>query len=143
MPRKVKKHKIKLSTHFNWMFPYIKLAWEMGIPIHKLKSISGYSTPPSRLDKVWGWTHYNKDGTFRIRIMDQFQVLRKDKKKRIYVAGYLDHDYKWKFEFTLNTLAHELTHLIYYDHSPERFILEQKLMIRFAKLAKKLGYKGY
>ncbi|MCB0802848.1 MAG: hypothetical protein KDB74_07100 [Flavobacteriales bacterium] len=61
----------------------------------------------------------------------------------IRVVGHVDALENGHFEDTLNSLAHEIAHLSDFTHTPDRFILECKLMVSFSKLAKRLGYKGY
>ncbi len=138
--RKYRNHKIAMSESFKWMIPYLSLAWNLGLPINKIKSIKGFSTPASRTEQSYGWIRYDEDGNVRITIRDAYQV-RKGKNSK--VIGYMSANQSYKWETTLYTLAHELTHLRYYDHTEDRLILEGKLIHVFAKLAKRLGYKGY
>jgi len=135
-------HSIDIDKDLEWLAPYIMEAKRAGVPIWRIEKIVGYYVP---LDKVENQhAAIIKDGNKKatITILKKRQVYSSDNGVA-YASGYEDAHKKYHFEFTLNSLAHELSHIVYWEHNADRFIEEARLFKRFASLSKRLGYKGY
>jgi hypothetical protein len=143
-----KHHEIKIDDALAWLYPYLIEAKKAGIPVWRVKKIVGYYVPTNKTEAQQAQTSKsfkkrNFSSKVTITILKKRQVLIAKKSNGIKVIGYEKANHGYAFESTLNSLAHEFSHLVIWKHSADRFILECKLMIRFAKLAKKQGYKGF
>jgi transcriptional antiterminator len=148
--RNGKHHDIKIDDDMAWLEPYLMEAGKTGIPIWRVEKIVGYYVPKNKTEAQYAQTSKrigkkSKRTAIKatITLLKKRQVLIAKQNNGIKVVGYEDTDRGHHFESTLNSLAHELSHLIIWKHTADRFILESKLMVRFAKLAKKKGYKGF
>jgi len=136
------KHLIEVDKDLEWLAPFLSEAKKAGIPVWRIDRIVGYFVPEGKVEAQHA--ALNKEGNSKavITILKKRQVLV-GRDGMIMLDGYSDADQGSNYEFTLNSLAHELSHLVEWDHTADRLIIESKLMVRFAKLAKRRGYTGY
>jgi len=135
-------HEIEIDDDFYYLSPYILAAKKLGVPVWRISRIIGYKVSLDKMERQQASITQESNKKVTISILKECQILRKKKGK---IEAY-DWDYAdagSNFENTLNSLAHEISHLGYWEHSADRFICETKLMVSFSRLAKKLGYMGY
>ena len=137
------KHKIEIDKDLEWLAPYLSEAKKAGIPVWRLDRIVGYFVPEGKVEVQHAATWKDGHSKAAITLLKKRQTLIGNNDGTIRPNGYTEADKGANFEFTLNSFAHELAHLVIWEHSVERFIVESKLMVRFARLAKRRGYKGY
>lgn len=119
---------MKLHKQLKWLQPYLESVKDI-LPLKKLNRINLSFYKKNKVPKEDAYCISWDDGTASI-------VLKME----------ASHKNKIPFEFhvqdyVLITLAHELTHLIYEDHPPERFQLEALILIQFASTLCRLGYE--
>ena len=135
-----RKHTIKIDADLDWIVPYIKLSGKLGIPLETLEEIRGYRVPLNKKEQQFASVSDRGSNKHCINILKELQNANRDRLENL---DYYHHRHKHFFEHTLDVLAHELSHLAVWEHTSDRYILEKKLQLRFSRLAKKLGYKGY
>jgi len=130
---------VYISKEIKWLKEYLEIAKEY-IPDKKfkqLKKVHSMHPPYNRKSRVYG--HLQKDletNHYSLLIkLSHFPIVRKDgefkqKEKR---------EYYDKIEI-LETLAHELAHLVFWDHTPAHKVLNAILTIKFMT---KLSEDGY
>lgn len=123
--------KIKFSASAEWMEPFVAAAREL-VPLELLKEIRTYRTPLTKQEDSEGLIDRNTRGRYIIRIRstqhvwettsnDPLTLKLKDREPRML----------W---FILSALAHELSHLVHWDHNIEHLKLENRIMLRFCKV---------
>lgn len=138
-----RKCKIEISDDMIWCIPFLSKAKILGIPIWRIERIKSHNVPLSKEEQVKAHIHKNTDNhKFEISVVLYSHVKIKTGKYTYKKVGYVDL-FENHFEEVLNSLAHELSHCVEWEHTADRFILESKLMLSFSKLAKKIGYQGY
>jgi hypothetical protein len=123
---------IILSKKLEWLRPFLDAAKGL-VNTDKLKAISHYTVPTSKVKRTEACLiRYDaKVYKMTITLYDHLRVKQKNGKFKI------EHR-RHRLSYILDSLAHELAHLKYFDHRPEHTILQCKIMIRMAKVAKKL-----
>ena len=143
---KKQKHIIHLSDNLSFLKPYILHSRRLGIPIWKIKKIVGYFVSKengTEQQKAQITRDFNAK-QYTISLLTRYQSIVKNKSNnKLEMTGYLNVPSSYLYEVTLDNLAHELSHLIEWDHTNDRYILEKRLSFSFAYLARNLGYKGY
>jgi hypothetical protein len=145
--RKIVKHKnikhiIQIDSYLEWLWPYVKLSQKLGIPIHSIKKIKGYYVQANKLERQMAQCACYL-GRFTITLLRLRQEYIMTKKGNFKVEGWSDCAVDHYKDDTLQSLAHELSHTIHWKHNAERLILEMKLMLVFARYAKRTGYEEY
>jgi len=139
-----RKYKIKLDDDLAWFGPYLTCAARLGLPVYRISEVVGYYVPEHKQERQLAAIYLLSNGKYKITIVKWRQQWRRTKKGDTFeVSGWIRCDQKHYFESTLESLAHEISHLIYWEHNADRWILEKKIALAFAKLAKKRGYRGY
>lgn len=137
-----KKHVIRIDKDLDFLAAYLSKAKSLGVPVWRLKAIKGYTVPHGKTEHQLGATNrYQSSSKLTITIRKYHKWRPRDGKYE--TQSWHNNDTSHVFEFTLDVFAHELTHLTYWTHTPDRMIFEKKLQLAFARLAKKRGYKGY
>lgn len=113
-----------------WFKPYINSVKDL-VPIHRIKSIKGYSTPITKeegADALITLPSGERKYKISVRIKDNN-----------YFTGEQNPSY---LAIMLNHLAHELSHLVYFhSHGADHMLLEARIMQRFAKVVEKKRIK--
>lgn len=124
---------IKYSKNLLWLKPFVECAGKH-VPINRLKYIRGYKLPLNKDPKAFATLATLPGGYFQMNIRTNtvdVKTLKNGtfkpvKHREMYLAVMLD------------TLAHELAHIKHWDHSPEHFILQSKIMVDMGKMLQKL-----
>lgn len=126
---------MKVSPDLYWLIPYITISKKF-VDIKKITHLTCLKCCPSmkRKERVHGHTWIINEGeSFKICVYTEAMSCISIPKGTWKIV-------KLKKQHILHTLAHEISHMEYDDHTPERMVLECKLMISFMKLLKKEGY---
>ena len=137
------KHVIHIDPDLSWLSPYIGAAKNCGIPVWRIRHIRGYWVPEDRQERQYASTIRRGNSKLTIMMLKWHQKYRKRSNGKFEVSHWVYADYKHLFEHTLDAFAHELAHLVHWEHTADRFILEKRVALAFARLAKKRGYRGY
>lgn len=136
-----KKYRIKIDEDFEWLWPFFLKAKKL-VPIWRVKRIKGYYVPIQGVERQSASiTPVGK--RFKIMLLSYFQRLTKSGKNTFKVEAWYSHQTGSYYESTLNSLAHELSHIVHWEHTADRLILEKRIDLMFSRLAKKMGYEGY
>lgn len=114
-----------------WLKPFVEVTGGL-VPLNKLKRIMGYRVKSSlRPITDAALTKYSKEKQYRMSLK-MYDYHRKQKMyKRV------------RCETILINLAHELAHLVYWEHDPDHFALQAKIMIKFKPILEKYGIKDH
>lgn len=104
-----------------WLAAYLTV---VPIPLRKLKKVYGYRTAKGRRTQSLGACN-KENGVFTIGL-------------NVGIAGE-----DQAIGTILQTFAHELAHMVHWDHTPEHAALEAAIYKRFAKRARTLGVKDF
>lgn len=115
--------KTKLTKSVTFLEPFLK-GLQPIIPMHKVSHIRGYRVAKGLNER--GQASIIRHSTKRYTINLKVEAL---------VDGNKQHEYQ-TIEQILLDLAHELAHLKEWQHTPEHFKLQAKVMLHFAKLLK-------
>lgn len=121
------KSKIKLSKDIEFLRPFIESAKSL-IPLHKVKAIKTYKVNKRYMSRTYGATMESR----------QVYVIT------LRAAHWVPKDKGYTVEtlsMMLDTLAHELAHVKYFDHSYKHFRLQMLILLKFSDILKKLGIK--
>lgn len=122
---------MRVSDNMLWSLPFIHAAGEL-VPLEKIKDVTGYSL--RRPQTAWA--------------TPDFAVCVKHGKKyavRIRLTGWEDSQEKKPVQrplytaVVLDSLAHELAHIVHWEHTPQHLALQSDLMKRFAIVAEREG----
>jgi hypothetical protein len=116
----------KLSKNVRWLAPYLRAAKGL-VPTHRLKAIGGFTARPANDQIHVGWTLTDDMKSFRMLLALGFRE-----------RGRL---FRYRLNDVLQTFAHELAHMVHWDHSPKHWALEARIAARFARVAKRLKVK--
>lgn len=118
---------IKIHSKLKWLKPYLKSVEDI-VPLKSLKRIRGYKVPvyKEELNDASIIKYSKNNYSINLRIANNMSG-----------EGYK----KAFFSPILLNLSHEISHLVHWDHTPEHLILEAKIYVRFAKVAKRLKIK--
>jgi hypothetical protein len=137
------RNRLEIDDDMSWMIPYLMVAKRKGVPIWRIGQIKGYVIPEGKAEGQQAQIFINENGKkYTITMLKQKQVMGGDGRRQKVVA-YQDIEDAYAFEDTLLTLAHELMHLVEWNHTADHLILTAKLFLAFARFAKKQGYEGY
>ena len=125
---------MKVSSELSWMMPYLEIAKNF-VDTSQLTEV--YHTRCSKCltkkNRYMGQCTMMEDDTYIIGVyIDWIHVVSMTKPK------YKIHKYT-RIEM-LMILAHELAHLKYWDHCPQRQILESEMTIAFMFQLESEGY---
>jgi len=112
----------KFFKNVQFLEPYFNSAKNL-VPIEKVKYIKGYSVINGLIERGYGAILRNRDNkTFNITLK-----IKQSNGQNEYLIVVLD------------TLAHELAHLVHWEHTAEHLELQTQILNRFSKVAKQLG----
>jgi hypothetical protein len=128
--------KTKFNKNVAWLEPFFAKAKGL-VPIHKVSAIKGFSVPLEKTECVDGQMTKHEDGYIVITLRTHNQILRANQ-------NGTNTAYRHKRRMicdVLLVLAHELAHLKYWEHTPEHWELECKIIRRFISELKRRGVK--
>ena len=132
--------KIKFWKSVEWLRPFINSGNGL-VPLHKIREVMGFKVALHKQTQSAATTikfYSDRGGSatyFKITINTHdytVKTLGNGKFKKV------DHR-ELSMSYVLDSLAHELAHLKYWEHSPEHLVLQCRIMARMAKVAGKKG----
>lgn len=139
------KHEIYIDDDLAFLAPYLTVAKKVGIPVWRVKEIKGYYVQPDKIERQAAAAIRSDESPNKkliITILKHSQLLQ-SKRGRFEVIGYSPPDDPSRFEDILDTLAHELAHVVHWEHTADRYVLEKKIQLAFSYRARRRGYRGY
>jgi hypothetical protein len=115
---------LKIQNNIKWVSPFIDSVKDI-IPLHKVKRITGYKVPMYKEEIAYASITRVSTRTYNINL----RLTNNDTQKSVFLASFLD------------SLAHELAHLVYWKHDHRHFALQVKVLSRFSKVLKKCKIK--
>ncbi len=128
--------KIKYGSKVAWMKDYVQSAKGL-VDLSRLTEIQGYQVPLDKEPTSSASILRNQGNWFKIMIRltkPQFDNLGNGKFKAI---AHLPED----LAFLLDSLAHELAHLEYWEHTPSHLKLQAQILVKFAEVAERKEVK--
>ena len=124
---------IKFSKRNEWLREYVESAHGL-VNLDKLKSVTTFTVPTSKIKKTEAClTRYDsKNFKMTLTLYDHIRVRRTNGKIKV------EHK-RHNFNYVLDSLAHELAHLKFFDHRPEHLALQARILVRMTKIASKNG----
>jgi hypothetical protein len=121
--------RIKFTKNVLWLKPFVRAARHK-IPLKKIGTIMGYQVRKGSHEQTYGrTTTYHETWKVGISILIHSRDTGKLRPCRC--------------ETIIFTLAHELAHIVHWEHTPEHFKLQGELIILFYDILKKSGIKDY
>lgn len=121
--------KTKFHKDVKWLEPYMNAVKDL-VPIERVKQVRGFKVSVAK------------------EVLTDASIVRfgNNKSFTINMRTHNNHIYAGtqRYEFIAETLinfSHELAHIIHWEHTPEHFKLQARIMLRFAKILKKLKVK--
>jgi hypothetical protein len=122
------------SEELEWLEEYLILAKTVIPKIRRLKAVKIISPREGNLCRIYGALTHRSDGNYSMSLYVRYNSIVRIKPKVVFKRKVFS-----KVDI-LGTFAHELAHLMHWDHTPQHKMLEAKLTILFmAKLAES-GY---
>ena len=121
---------MKIAKNVKWIEPFVDAVAHL-LPMHRLIQIRGYKVRKGVADICWGSITRDDGHKFEINLKIFEKKHKYDKHKRS------------RYEMVLQTLAHELAHMVHWEHTPDHFEFQSKLMLRFSNVLRKEGIKDH
>ena len=124
-----------------WLHPFLEVAQEY-VSFNRFRAIESFKVPLEKTHRAYGrCLHYEYNNTYKIRLLTHRARYRPR------VKGRCDRQFKAAYytalsiETILETLAHELAHIKYWEHSLAHHRLTCELHLAFADVCVKIGEK--
>jgi hypothetical protein len=116
--------KTKFHKSVTWLAPFLKSVGNL-VPTDRIKWVKGYSVPRGKKPKADAYIHmFGNHKTFHINL--ELSSIKKGKLISPYLYNFLD------------SFAHEIAHLIHWEHTAEHFKLKNQIQLKFVKVLKQL-----
>lgn len=117
---------MKVSKNMRWALPYIHATKRL-VPHKRIKEVQGYCLRPGVTASVFG------------------QCIPVGRKYKVTIC-LSDNEASLTpkptyFHMAIETLAHELAHVVEWDHSPKHLALTARILHRFAEVAEEQGVR--
>jgi len=112
---------MKYTKNVRWLQPFVESTASL-VPLKNLKSIRGYRVPKGKQERAYG-SLTDDSGVYSMAL--RLQSVPK-KKSDPYVDSTLSG--------VLECLAHELAHLVHWQHTVEHFELQARILLRFCSI---------
>ena len=123
--------KTRIHKQLEWIRPFLLSVQDI-INLERLSWVKGYKVQLNKQDHGYATIlRSNNNKVFNINIKTARNL--KVNNKKTHCPEYL--------EIFLLTLAHELAHIHHWEHTPEHFELQVKVLRRFSKVLKQLNVK--
>lgn len=119
---------MKLSKDLFWVQPFLNEVGHL-VPLERLTGLTGYKQRPGRNIGSYGGTHTHDLQEYNITLLTHEWNVRKQKHVTAQDGMVLD------------TLAHELAHLVFWEHSWEHFALQVKILKCWVRIVKNMDMK--
>jgi hypothetical protein len=124
---------IKFTREAAWLMPFVNAAKDL-VPIDKLKKVRVYKTPMNKQEDTEGLITCNSAKNYVISIcVAKHEFTIKSTDPLVLVHKRRPQRHLWHI---LSALAHELSHLTYWEHDTDHYMLENRIMRRFVKVLK-------
>ena len=129
--------KTKFHKNVTWLEPFFQAAKGL-VPLHKIKIIKGFSVAYSVGLEVTGASCSTETArSFTIAIRTHNQNFRRNDN-----GTFSPKRHKRRYIYDiLGDFAHELAHVVEWDHTPEHWLLECKIQRRFISKLKDYDLK--
>lgn len=122
-----------LAKKLEWLSPYIEEAKKIVPEVKKVKKVSCFKFFKDKRCPYYGMTiHLGKD-KYEIKLNRYYNKIITLSPLKFKKSPYSKID-------ILCTLAHEIAHLVEWDHTPERQRVEAGLVLRFMDMLEDTGY---
>jgi len=101
--------------------PYVNSAKTV-VPLKKLVRLRAYKVPLTKTIQTDGWCNHLGNGKYEISLRLWGRNNRSTRHETIF------------WEEALHSLAHELAHLKEWDHTPEHYELQARIMLKFTRI---------
>jgi hypothetical protein len=120
------------SKDLLWLKPVVDSVRGLVPHIEGVDSIKSFRVPLTRNEQSEAWTHLRKN-RFHISIKNYYHLHYGEEvkvaiRRKEYIAKILD------------SLAHELAHTQYWEHTAEHFRLQSCIMVQFSLVLEAEGY---
>ena len=116
---------MKIQKNIAWIRPFL-LSVKTLVPLNKINRINGYSVPPGKSENAYA--SITRVSTRKCNI--NIKLTSNENQKPIFLAALLEN------------LAHEMAHLVVWEHTHKHFALQARILTRFSKVLKKAGIKN-
>lgn len=113
----------KIQKNLEWLRLYLDSVKDL-ISLKHLTSVKGFKVPLHKQENVHG-SILRIGPWYNITLRTTLNNYNTNKQNNTYIATILE------------TLAHELAHMQNWEHTPEHFLLQAKILSRFAIVLKK------
>jgi hypothetical protein len=127
---------IKIERNAKWLIPFINEVKDL-VDFTKIKKIRGYWIPLDKMAQADAWCTRDEDGKYIVSVQIYEKIMKRTGKKTFKFVGY---QYQCLAE-TLNSLAHELAHVRYWEHSINHNMLRLKIEWRFNEVLRQRRVK--
>lgn len=124
---------IKYSKELEWLEPYVEQARTFIPNMDRLQAIQKIPLKKDKKHRVYGTCTQDENSYYIIRLYLEYNHTASFKPLKFQRKKFSRMD-------ILLTLAHELTHMVFWDHCPRRQILESQIAIMFMA---RLHFDGY
>lgn len=111
----------------------------------KLLRVKAYKVPIYKAqDNMAACTWYEEDDTFVLSFLKttrDFKPTTKPTKAGKFIAQNVE--YPHRLSLLLEAISHEIAHLVHWEHTPEHFALQARIMLHWAKWLAKTGIKDH
>lgn len=141
--RRGSSHEVKIDEDLLWLWPYFMYAKRLEIPIWRVAVITGYTVPTGCERHQEAAIISMDNNKFKINLRKRKGLWKHIQREGDPVEDWMGQRCSSFLESALEALAHELSHVVFWEHDSERWELEKRIELSFARLAKRRGYRGY
>lgn len=128
--------KTQYDKNTRWLKPYVESATGLA-PLHRLAYLKAYKVPLEKAERAAASTIKINQIMFGINLTLWSHSFKKIKGRKMKKTNHRRLD----LAFILDSVAHELAHMVHWDHTPAHLELTARILVRLAKKAKELGVK--
>lgn len=118
---------MRIHKNVSFILPYLKSARKL-VPLERLDTIKGYKVDLYKSERSYGSIVTNGSRA-NINLLITNNYVLENKQRPIFLMVILD------------SLAHELAHLVHWKHTPDHMMLQVKILRNFVRVMKKNGVK--
>lgn len=126
---------MKINKNLSWLKEYLELAQEYVPALKNIKEVKELYHQKNKMQRIQGSLSYDIFfGNYTLSLYTTYKRIEvKNRRTKAVIKPYSTID-------VLSTLAHEIAHLKYWDHTPKHKMLESQLTMLFMEHLEKLGY---
>ena len=121
---------MKIQKNIEWLKIFIDSVDDL-VPLHKVKRVMGYKVSAKK--EEGGYASIVRTGnkySINLKLTNNYREKGKRLRRNTHLATILE------------SLAHELGHIHFWEHDSDHFELTGKILVRFSKVMKKIGVKN-